>query len=153
MKGKKLSAEEQLVLRESARLALARLETLLENQSVTELLDRFKNRFNLCETVYKVILAEHQKRKGKKNDTYLKVDMKQVPHALNFAGYNFEKSNLNELFGSSGENGTTVKKLRDAVTHGMDPKAVREIVARREELFSYMDNFLNTIRTFDQIAA
>lgn len=47
----------------------------------------------------------------------------------------------------------TIKKLRDAVTHGIDEKAVKEISRRKEELFSYMDDFLNTIKTFDQEAA
>ena len=47
----------------------------------------------------------------------------------------------------------TVKKLRDAVTHGINEKAVKEIMNRKDELFGYMDDFLNTIRTFDQTAA
>lgn len=129
-----------------------RLEALFQNVEVTELLDRFKNRFNQCETVYKVILAEHQKHKGQKNGGHLKVNMTQVPHALSFAGYSFNKDELNELFGSSGKKGTTVKKLRDAVTHGIDTKAVNEITTREEELFGYMDAFLAVIRTFDNVA-
>jgi hypothetical protein len=106
----------------------------------------------VCETVYKVILAEHQRRKGKTNTTYLKVNMSQVPHALNFAGYTFDKSLLNELFGAKSQKGETVKKLRDMVSHGIDKKAVAEITGRKDELFGYMDSFLWEIRTFDDVA-
>lgn len=152
MKRRNISAEEQRDLRESAKIELMRLEAFFQNEDVTELLDRFKNRFNQCETVYKVILAEHQKRKGRKNNEHLKVNMTQVPHALSFAGYSFKKDELNELFGSSSPKGTTVKRLRDAVTHGIDAKAVNEITTREKELFGYMDNFLAVIRTFDNVA-
>lgn len=47
----------------------------------------------------------------------------------------------------------TAKKLRDAVTHGVDQKAVDEITARNAELIGYMDTFLDIIKTFDDIAA
>ena len=47
----------------------------------------------------------------------------------------------------------TAKKLRDAVTHGINQKAVDEITARNEELVTYMDTFLNVIKTFDNVAA
>ena len=151
MKLKKLSNDEQLALRECAKAELLRLEQILNSQKTTELLNEFKNRFNMCETVYKVVLAEHQKQK-RKDTTYLKVDMTQVPHALSFAGYTFKKAELNELFGASSKKGTTVKKLRDAVTHGINPKAANEIIARKEELFGYMDSFLAVIRTFDSAA-
>ena len=46
----------------------------------------------------------------------------------------------------------TVKKLRDDITHGIDEKAVKEITNRKDELFGYMNDFLNTIRSFDQMA-
>ena len=149
---KKITAEEQRNLRQSAKEELMRLNEVFQNEEITDLLDRFKNRFNQCETVYKVILAEHQKRKGRKKDGYLKVDMTQAPHALSFAGYIFEKEELNELFGSSSKKGMTVKKLRDAVTHGIDAKAAKEIATREEELFGYMDSFLQVIQTFDDAA-
>ena len=71
---------------------------------------------------------------------------------LTFAGYSFDKGLLNDLFGATSKKGMTVKKLRDAVTYGIDEKAVAEISKRKDELFGYMDAFLNTIKTFDQAA-
>ncbi|MCD7738591.1 MAG: hypothetical protein LUH58_06075 [Lachnospiraceae bacterium] len=153
MSSPKISEQEQLILRNHAKIELERLEKCLADQNTIEMLDAFKNRFNLCETVYKVILSEHQKRKGKQTKGFLKVQMTQVPYALNFAGYKFDKTLLNELFGSSSERGKTVKKLRDEVTHGFNEKAIKEIIQRKDELFGYMDSFLLVIRTFDNAAA
>ena len=145
----KFTEQEKQALRNKAKVELERLETLLKNQETEQLLDEFKNKFNICETVYKIFLKEHQKQKGKKVNEYPKVDMKQVPYALKFAGYDFDKELLNNLFGSTSDKGTTVKKLRDAVTHGISDKAVNEIINRKDELFGYMNSFLNTIKTFD----
>lgn len=148
----KPSAEILLALRNGARSELERLEIIVSQAEKRQILDDFKNRFNMCESVYKFILAEHQKWNGSTNIDYLKIDMRQVPHALAFAGYSFDHSLLTELFGAKGKKGTTAKKLRDAVTHGLDEKAVKEICARKDELFSYMDTFLDTIKTFDNAA-
>lgn len=148
-----LSPEDQLALRNSAKQELERLEQLMENSETIQLLDEFKNRFNICETVYKVILKKHQECRRKKSETYLKVTMTQVPYALEFAGYSFSHDLLSELFGATSHKGRTVKKLRDAVTHGVDPKAVNEIITRKDELFGYMDSFLLEIRSYDNAAA
>lgn len=149
----KISVEKQLELRNMAKSELIRLMEIQSDDETTELLNRFKNKYNICETVYKVILKEHQKFKKKTlTNDYMKVIMTQVPHALTFAGYSFDKNLLNELFGSKGKKGMTVKKLRDAVTHGIDEKAISEISKREAELFSYMNDFLNIIESFDNAA-
>lgn len=153
MKSIQISLEEQKVLRDNAKAELYRLEKIQSDIEAIKLLDAFKNKFNICESVYKVVLKEHQISKGKSDTNYLKLTMTQVPFALTFAGYTFDKVLLNELFGSSSQKGMTVKKLRDAVTHSIDEKAVKEITNRQKELFGYMDDFLNTIRNFDQAAA
>ena len=149
----KITEQERQVLRNNAKTELERLEACLADKRTVQLLDEFKNKFNICESVYKVILAEHQKRKGKPDTAYLKVYMTQVPHALNFAGYTFERTLLNELFGASSQKGKTVKKLRDETTHGINEKAVVEIKTRKDELFGYMDAFLTGIRSFANNAA
>ncbi|MBQ7119186.1 MAG: hypothetical protein IJO09_03140 [Oscillospiraceae bacterium] len=148
----KISSEQQKILRDNAKAELNRLEGIQANIETIKLLDAFKNKFNICESVYKVILKEHQARKGKPCNGYLKIIMTQVPFALIFAGYTFEKELLNDLFGSKSSKGKNVKKLRDAVTHNIDEKSVDEILRRRDELFGYMDEFLNTIKTFDHAA-
>jgi hypothetical protein len=153
MSSPKITEQEKQVLRNNAKTELERLEAILADQHTAQLLDKFKNEFNICETVYKVILAEHQRRKGKKDTAFLKVDMTQVPYALNFAGYSFERTLLNELFGASSQRGKTVKKLRDETTHGINDKAVKEIIARKDELFGYMDEFLTGIRSFESKTA
>ena len=151
----KITEEEKKKLRDSAKAELERLEAIYSDEEVTKLLDDFREKYNLCESVYKVILAEHQKVKGHKETDYLKVTMQQVPHALKFAGYGFDKALLTEIFGAKSQKGKTVhtvKKLRDAVTHGIASEAVQEITDRKEELFGYMDAFLSGIRDFDAAA-
>lgn len=151
----KIAEEEKKKLRDSAKAELERLEAIYSNEEVTQLLDDFRGKYNLCESVYKVILAEHQKVKGHEETDYLKVTMQQVPHALKFAGYGFDKALLTEIFGAKSQKGKTVhtiKKLRDAVTHGIASEAVQEITDRKEELFGYMDAFLSGIRDFDAAA-
>ena len=147
-----ISEEDKRELRNSAKEELERLEAIYSNVEVNQLLNEFKGKYNICESVYKVILAEHQRVKGNRGIGYPKVSMTQVPYAWSFAGYGFDKGLLTEIFGSHSPNGQTVKKLRDAVTHGIDNKAVQEISARREELFGYMDTFLSGIRDFDTAA-
>ena len=86
----KITDQEKAQLRENAKNEVERLEKILSDNITVQILDTFKNKFNICETAYKVVLAEHQRRKGNDTDC-LKVYMTQVPHALAFAGYNFDK--------------------------------------------------------------
>ena len=109
MSSVKISPESQKNLRNNAKEELTRLEAIQANIETIKLLDKFKNKFNICESVYKVVLKEHQISKGKTDTNYLKLIMTQVPFALAFAGYNFDKELLNELFGSSSQKGMTVK--------------------------------------------
>ena len=142
-----LEAEEQKALRDSAKAELVRMENVLRDAERIELLDKFKNTFNICETVYKVILERWKQNNGKSTGSnQLKLDMRQVPHALVFAGYQFDKSLLQRLFGADNH---SAKKLRDAVTHGISEKASDEINTRQHELFSDMRAFMDTIRDFD----
>jgi len=109
MKTIKISSDEKRNLRNKAKAELERLEKIQTDASTVQVLDGFKNRYNICETVYKVILEKHQASKGKESNSYLKVMMTQVPFALTFAGYDFDKDLLNEIFGAKGKKGTTVK--------------------------------------------
>ena len=153
MSRKKPSYQVLRSIRSDAKSELLRLEKILSDTETQQLLDKFKNKFNLCESVYKTVLTEYQVLNGKKVDKHPKITMSQVPYALAFAGYSFEHGLLNELFGSKSQKGTTAKKLRDAVTHGVNEKAVKEIMLRKDELFGYMNSFLHIIRTFDDNAA
>ena len=148
----KITPAQQRKLRDSAKLEIERLEAIIKDAETIQLLDYFKAKYNICETAYKIILREHQKHKGKTGIGYLTVTMTQVPFALDFAGYDFEKTLLTDIFGAKSDKGTTVKKLRDAVTHGIDENAVKEIKNRKDELFGYMDSFLESIKRFDAAA-
>ena len=149
---KNSTEQEKIELRSKAKLEIERMEKIFNDVTTLQLLDTFKNQFNICESAYKIILLEHQKAKGNIADLKsLKLDMRQVPFALKFAGYTFDNNLLNELFGfkSKIKGCKTVKILRDSITHGISDKCVDEIKERKEELFGYMNSFLNSLKTFD----
>lgn len=143
---------QKVELRNKAKAELERIEKIYMNQKSRMLIDEFKNKFLMCECTYKIILKEHQKYKGKNiKDKCLKIAMTQAPYALNFAGYDFEKDLLTKLFGAEEHIGRkSVKKIRDALTHNPNNIDIEELETRKEELFEYMDEFLEKIRSYDQ---
>lgn len=78
-----LTAEEQLLLRSRAKAELIRLVAVYADEETKEKINRFKEKFGICEIVYKVILEDHQFNKTGKHLERLQVDMTQAPHALN----------------------------------------------------------------------
>lgn len=149
-----ISKDEQKQLREIAKAKLLRLKQRYTDMVDTQTIDNFKKKFKICEDIYKIFWCEHQKAIGNDTDKGLKIDMRQVPNALIFAGYTFERNLLNNLFKASPtEDGKTVKILYEAITLKTNKKAEKEILKRKEELFGYMDTFLNIIETFDSNVA
>lgn len=150
-KTKKSSEDDKIKIRNRAKEEVVRLEKIFEDEGKRGILDAFKNRFNICETAYKIILKDYNKYKNQSTDDYLKLDMRQIPSALKFAGYTFDKQLLTNLFGAKmPDNKRTAKKLRNAATHGVDEKAAEEIIKRKDELFGYMNEFLDVIKNFNE---
>lgn len=147
-----ITESEQLSFRNKAKKELERLQSIYDDTEIKQEIDAFKNRFLICEVVYKVILEEHQYRKTGKRSDRLKVDMTQAPHALAFVGYDFDRGLLTLLFGAENHVGRrSVKKLRDALTHKVSESAVDELLTRKEELYICMNSFLEKIERFDAI--
>lgn len=68
--------------------------------------------------------------------------MKEAPYALTYAGYNFDRKFLTNLFGAEDCVGKrSVKKLRDALTHSISKSALNELKVLETELYEYMDGF------------
>ena len=146
----KLAPDKQFALRNKAKIELERLENTISNEETQKLIEDFKLKFSFCEIVYKVILEDHQFNKYGEHKSRLTISMREAPYALKYAGYNFDKKLLSNLFGAENRMGRrSVKKLRDSLTHSLDKKAVEELKNRKEEIFDYMDTFLNEIRDFD----
>ena len=151
---KKLTEAEQLTLRNKAKAEYERLANLYSDKETMAEIESFKNKFEMCECTYKVILEEHQFRKTGKHFDRLTISMKQAPHALTYAGYDFDSILLTKLFGAEERIGRrSVKKLRDALSHRADQAAVQELMTRNAELHQYMDTFLDKICNFDTSAA
>ena len=149
----KLTFEQKLMLRNKAKDELLRLEAVYSDEETRDKINRFKEKFGICEIVYKVVLEEHQFNKTGKHFERLRVDMTQAPYALNYAGYDFDKDLLTHLFGAEKRIGSrSVKTLRDSLTHSVNQKAIDELLNREDELYWYMDQFLSKIRNFDASA-
>ena len=143
--GKRISVDEKRSIQKRASDELLRLDMLLNSRERVKI-DNIKDKFAVCELVYKLVLTEYLKHK-KNNYTDLKIQMSQVPYALAFAGYNFDYNLLNKLFGSNTEIGKkSVKKIRDSLNHSLDDKTMKELNDRYDDLISTMDGFLDVIR-------
>ena len=70
-----LSAEEQLALRNKAKAELERLEGTLADEKLKKKIDDFKDKFSVCEIVYKVVLEDHQFNKYGVHKDRLQVSM------------------------------------------------------------------------------
>lgn len=148
-----LTPEAQLALRNRAKAELGRLEAVYADKEIEEKISVFKEKFGIYEIVYKVVLEDHQFNKTGKHLDRIQVKMTQAPYALEYACYDFDKDLLTHLFGSEEKVGSrTVKKLRDALTHSLNQKAIDELLSREDELHGYMDQFLSKIREFDSAA-
>ena len=55
-----LDETQKLSLRNRAKDELIRIEKLVADKDKKKLIDDFKEKFSICEIVYKVILEEHQ---------------------------------------------------------------------------------------------
>jgi hypothetical protein len=152
-KVKQLTAEQQVKLRNRAKTELERLEVVYSDEQTRERIDRFKDKFGICEIVYKVILEDHKFNKTGQHPKTMWVNMRQAPQALKYAGYDFNNDLLTHLFGGEEKVGIrSVKKLRDSLTHSVNHRAIDELVSREDELNGYMDQFLSKIREFDSAA-
>lgn len=98
----------------------------------------------------KKVLAAYHKHRGDKEKGFERLDMRSIPNALEWAGYEFSRSELDALFSGSGKYGKcgtkSAKKLRDGVTHERNENDIREIAERFEELDAMMDAFLSHFR-------
>lgn len=139
----------QKKLHNKAQKELLRLDAI-----DTRLADRFKNDFLKCEIVYKIYLKKYiennksGKDAEKKNkDAQLTIRMDQVERVLKYAGFTFEKSFLEKIFGAEEHvNKRSAKVIRNELTHKMSKSALDELNNREIEIFTYMDKFLSVIR-------
>ena len=147
---KPLTSEEKSALRERTKRELERLEAVYADEATRERVAKFKEKFGICEIVYKVVFSDYEFNRTGKQVRYLKINMSQAPSALLYAGYDFDRDLLTKLFGGEERVGRrSVKKLRDALTHAVKQSAVNELLIREEELYGYMDQFLTKVREFD----
>jgi len=151
---KTLTSEEKSALRNRAKRELTRLEVVYADKTMRERISRFKEKFGVCEIVYKVIYEDYEYNRTGTHPERMKITMRQAPSALSYAGYDFDRGLLTKLFGAEERIGVrSVKKLRDDLTHALKQNAIDELLSREAELYGYMDQFLTKVRDFDNDAS
>ncbi|MCR5349351.1 MAG: hypothetical protein K6E20_00005 [Acholeplasmatales bacterium] len=146
----KLSEEEQKKIRNLAKSELERLELIESDSETTKLVDEFKRKFNMCEVIYKVVLKKHQNDINNNTTDIFRLIISQVKPAMEYAGYKYDDTLMRQLFSTNTKVGErTVKSIRDALTHKMSNSAIDELKSRKEELFKYMNDFIEMVRNFD----
>ena len=133
-------------IKNKAENELQRLEELFENEDTTQKIDNLKDKFSICEIVYKIILKDYLKSKNE-DTKKLVINMTQAKAALKYAGYIFDSEIVGKVFGSQKAVGSrSVKIIRDELNHTLKQSAVTELINRYDELIGYMDSFLDMIR-------
>lgn len=140
--------------------AKQKLEIALETQQNREFLairNQFIDKFTLCDLTCKVILEGYKKQQKQNNQDFrLVLDMRTIPYAFAWAGYEVDRNVLSRIFGGSKsfkKQGTkSAKKLRDGIVHAMNVDDIQELVERQNELFSVMNTYLSLFKLPNEIA-
>ena len=112
---------------------------------------QFLEKFTLCEICCKAILKEYKKNnKTFSSEKNLKLDMREIPAALKFAGYSIEEEILRLIFAGSGNytkrGCKSAKQLRNGIVHNLSESDIEEVCKRYTCLCATMDSFLNYFR-------
>lgn len=146
---RELNIDEQNTIKNKAKKELERLENLYTNQDIVEKIDNFKNTFLKCEIVYKILLKKYLSdcNNNSFNDEYLVIDARKLGAVLNHFGYNYDSYIMKQLFSGNKKVGEkSVKILRNDLTHKVSQSDSNELTNREEELYGYMNYFLDLIR-------
>ena len=137
-------------LRNEIARKLHKMDTNLLDTEKVHLRWLFMDKFIRCEVAVKKVLTAYHKQKGDKEKGFERLDMRSIPKALEWAGLDFSRAELDALFSGSGKFGKcgtkSAKKLRDGVTHEHNESDIQEIAKRFDELDAMMDEFLRRFR-------
>lgn len=117
-------------------------------ESITEedidLVERFKTKFTICEHAYKIIQSELKQEKINN----IKLNVNSIKSNIHKMLYSIDDNTLLKLFGSEdARNNKSVKSLRNSLTHNIHKNDIEELKQRKDEIFAYMDNFINVLKT------
>lgn len=117
-------------------------EQILNNPQYTQAIIDFLSKFVVCEIACKAILAGA----GMKND---KLNIKSIKSAVKKLNYNIEDAVLGAIFGYKGfrrRGSRSAKILRNGIAHSLAENDIKEVIERKEDLFKYMDTFLDVVK-------
>ena len=116
-----------------------------ENEKVVYI---FIKNFIICETCYKIILDRYLKLKKKKTTLpeNMKIHLTQVTAALSYCGFDFDAHIIESIFKSKTKRGqNSAKILRNGIVHNLQIEDIKEVILRKDELFTYMNTFINGV--------
>ena len=111
--------------------------------------DRFLEQFTMCEMVARKAIFIHKKSNNKRvNEKSIKLQISAIKQALKNTGYIYESDMIDDLFKTREKRGEkTAKDLRNGIVHSLNVNDIREVVERKEELFSLMDSFIELMKS------
>lgn len=124
-------------------------QSVLNNVQYVQTKDEFLSKFTLCEIACKSVIEYYKKAQNKEVDPKdTKLTMTCIPAAFSMFHYEVDGHILTDIFGSSKKRGQkSAKKLRDGIIHALSEEDIKEVIARKEYLFSAMDAFLAIIES------
>ena len=146
-----LSIEDQKEVREAIANKINSIMEDLSAEEMRETRDQFIEKFILCEIAYKIVLKKALIINDEfTTDNRMTLRIPQIISVLKLAGYEIEDDMLRKLFQTTEQYGLrgskSAKLLRNGLEHGMNINDIKEIIERKEELFSLMEDFLEIIQ-------
>ena len=138
--------------RKQATKRLRKIENALMDAQLVSAKNAFIEKFTCCEILYKSMLADFKKEKGScVDEKNLKIDMKELPSVIRYAGLSIDKNKvLDPLFSSSGQyikrNKKSAKQLRNAIVHKLSVEDMEEVRDRKSDLLELMNSFIEEVR-------
>ena len=120
---------------------------ILNNPIYVQVKDEFLAKFTLCEIACKSVIDYYKKTQNESADIKeIKLDMRSIPFAFAKFHYDIDKHILSDIFGASKKRGQkSAKKLRDCIIHALSEEDIREVIDRKDYLYSNMDAFIAVI--------
>lgn len=129
-----------------AETVINEAEEFLKKGNNRKVISIFLEKYSKCEVVCRYCIRNFSSVVGD-DEEVIDMDLKTIKSALSEMGYKFEDEKLlTKIWGkNSKRNQSSCRFLRNKISHELMKRALNEVVERKDELFSYMDEFIENI--------
>lgn len=147
MAKKKLSDEQKL--KNKVVQNITSKKNFLDKSDNREVKDTFLEKFILCEIGLKTVLNYYYKYQGQEKEaTDIEMGLSTIKAALKLVQYNIPDDTLERMFKAKKKRGErSVRDLRNGIVHDLTIPDLQEVIARKDELFGLMDEFVAALTT------